>query len=108
MSLEPHDNDFGDLHQRMEKLEDAARQIGLYLEQGGVAVGEDGQQAIIASFSINKVAFSERVQNPEKHSIDSEFKNIATSAAKDDFLDARQKIAEALERGEDPFLEDEE
>lgn len=97
-----------ELAQRIEKLEDAARHIGLYLEQGGILQNEQGHEVIVASFTINKVAFSERVQNPERHSVDSEFKNLQTGMAKDDFLDVRTKIAEALERGEDPFASESE
>jgi hypothetical protein len=96
------------LAQSIEKLEDATRHIGLYLEQAGILQNEEGHEVIVASFTINKVAFSERVQNPDRHSVDTEFKNLQTGMAKDDFLDVRTKIAEALERGEDPFAGEDE
>lgn len=51
-----------------EKLEDAARQIGLYLKitDYGIVEGEDGspQVAIIANFLIGDLAWSDRVQDP--------------------------------------------
>jgi hypothetical protein len=97
-----------ELTQQISKLEDATRHIGLYLEQAGILQNEDGHEVIVASFTINKVAFSERVQNPDRHSVDTEFKNLQTGMAKDDFLDVRSRIAEALERGEDPFAGEDE
>ena len=102
-AIEPDENDHK-LFEKIHELEDGARQIGLYLEEAGVLQhGETGQHAIFANFNIGKVAFSDRVQHPEKYTVDSEFKNIATDMARDDFLDARTKIAVALEKGEDPF-----
>ena len=62
----------------------------------------------MAGFSIGKVAWSDRVQRPEEYTMEKELANMETGMAKDEFLDARSKIAEALERGEDPFAGEDE
>lgn len=99
---EPESN----LDAKIPELEDAARQLGLYLSEAGVLEGE-GRQAIVATFSIGQVAWSDRIQHPENYTTEKELAVMEAGIQKDDFLDVRQQIAEKLARGEDPFAEDE-
>lgn len=95
------------LIERSEKLIDKARQIGLYIEghpqvqivptPGGMAA------ALVVQYTIGKVAFSDRVQNPEKDKFDDQFRVMEIEAQDDDFLDERQRIAKALDAGLDPY-----
>lgn len=106
---EPNPDDENiELFTKIEPLEDAARQIGLYLEEAGVIQNQTGEQAIFVNFAIGDVAFSDRVQHPERYTVDTEFRNMQTNMARDDFLDARARIAEALKKGEDPFAQQDE
>lgn len=98
--------DHEELARKAPELEDAARQIGLYMDEAAV-MGDENQVALVARFSIGKIAFSDRVQHPEKYTVDRELAQMEIGVAKDEFLDARTKIAEAIARGEDPFAEDE-
>ena len=116
------------LQQRLAAVEDDLRKIGIYvvpemtlagfeqvpsLGTGGELVelqikqfGSKGYVLIGQVFAtIGDVAFSKRVQFPEEESIDDEFRVLEQSFANDEFLDQRNRIAQALEEGRDPFDE---
>lgn len=98
------------LLERFGELDDDLRQIGLYVEGGPQIVpvptplGE--RMGLLVQFQIGKVAFSQRVQHPEDARFEDKFDVMAIEAQDDAFLDERQRIADALARGEDPYAVD--
>jgi hypothetical protein len=95
------------LEVKIPELEDTARQLGLYLIEAGVLEAEE-RQIILASFSVGRVAWSDRVQHPERYTTEKELAVMEAGMQKDEFLDVRTQIAERLARGEDPFEDDDE
>jgi hypothetical protein len=85
----------------------AARKIGCYLEEAiitDVPGGPNGsQRGIIADFSLGKVAFSDRVQNPEQEQIDRAFQEMTFGFGSDEFLDARNRVQRNIEEGRMAF-----
>lgn len=85
----------------LDALEDKARQIGLYLEQGGVVPppGFEGDGtppvlAVVCDFVIGDVAWSKRVQDPEQHAFDKDFKAIQDDVEQDDLSAMEQRLLE--------------
>lgn len=92
----------------VDELDDRARRLGLYLGGWDVApvpTGDPDVQTVgvVAQFDIGEVAFSDRVQHPERFYTDETFRVIEADTAVDEFLETRQRIAERLAAGEDPL-----
>jgi len=85
------DNEFGNLEE-MPGSDDLKKQ----LVDGDISV------IVFTSFSLNELAFSDRVQNPEKVRDEDEFKAIAPT----EFDILQDKIRDRLSRGLDPFSDD--
>lgn len=101
---------FDTLMERFDGFSDDLRKIGLYVE-GPPQVAQiptpfGPQSAMIAQCTIGKIAFSDRVQNPEAADFDKQFAVMEVHAEDDAYLDERNRIAEALARGEDPYAVD--
>lgn len=105
-----------------EKLTDAARNIGLYLEHAGIAskAEPDGSQVldtqefrehvdkgdvmIVGVFAIGDVAWEKRTLNPEQDEIDKQAREMLPDPV--ELL--RERIRRAHELGLDPLDEEEE
>lgn len=66
-------------------------------------VDGEAQSILFAVFTLNDVAFSERVQNPDKTKADDDF--LMVMPTESELL--RDKIARRIAEGKDPFEEDE-
>lgn len=96
------------LGERFKDVPDELRKIGLYLEGEPQLVMVPSQMgppraALVAQFVIGRVAFSKRVQDPDTDQMNDQFRVMEVQAEDDAFLDERQRIADALARGEDPY-----
>lgn len=114
---EGHDHDelpdelraqFDTLLERFEGFSDDLRKIGLYVEGPGPQMAQvptpfGPQPAMVLMCQIGRVAFSDRVQNPEADQFERSFGVMAVDAENDAFLDERERIRKALEAGEDPY-----
>lgn len=102
---------FDTMLERFEDFSDDLRQIGLYVEGPGPQMAQIPspfglQPAMIIQCNIGRIAFSARVQDPETDQMERSFGVLEIGAEDDAFLDERKRIAEALERGEDPYAVD--
>lgn len=103
---------FDTLLERFEPFADDLRKIGLYIEGPGPQMAQiptpfGSQPAMIVQCQIGRVAFSDRVQNPEADQFERSFAVLEVNAEDDAFLDERERIRKALEAGEDPYAVDE-
>lgn len=91
------------LFERWTDVPDELRQIGLY-EAGPPQIAMvptpfGPRPALVANFSIGKVAFSKRVQHPEDAKFDNQFDVMAIQAEDDAFLDEQNRIRRLLAEG---------
>ena len=84
----------------MEKLQEETRKMGLYvstavLHQEPVhdpalaAAGEKPQTKLIVSFTLGDIAFSDRIQNPEKDQVEDQFREIEHGTIRDQVEDIK-------------------
>lgn len=102
----PDPEEIQKLESRIEPLEDAARKIGCYLDRAVVTTipGPFGPRlAVVAEFSLGKVAFTGRVQDPEQEQIDRVFSEMTFGFGSDAFLDARSRVQRNLDAGRQAF-----
>lgn len=83
-----------------------AADIGLYAEHAQVTpvhtpFGTKPGVAVV--FSLGKIAFSDRIQDPEKDKIDDAIRQSEVSHAQDNFLASRERIAANIKAGRDPL-----
>lgn len=86
-----------------EKIEDKARQLGLYSDQVHAMMTPDGQMVLVVQFLLGDIAFSDRVQNPQKHQTTRMVDDMEKSMQTDTFLEERERIKRNLEAGRDPL-----
>jgi hypothetical protein len=103
---------FDTLLERFDGFSDELRKIGLYVEGPGPQLAQipgpfGPQPAMVIQCQIGRVAFSDRVQNPEADQFERSFAVMEVNAEDDAFLDERERIRRALEAGEDPYAVDE-
>ncbi len=102
----PNPEEIQKLESRIEPLEDAARKIGCYLDRAVVTTipGPFGPRlAVVAEFSLGKVAFTGRVQDPEQEQIDRVFSEMTFGFGSDEFLDANARVERNLAAGRQAF-----
>lgn len=89
--LDPKVQEF--LKKTMESLEQAARKIGLYVESAGTGVvpGQD-VNLLVVTFTLGEVAFSDRVQNPDKDAAESEFRTMAVQTEEEIFNQLQEDL----------------
>lgn len=122
--LPPPDDDDDEMHdeafraeasvlmERAEHVAEHAKTLGLYAEGPpqitSVPTPFGMKPALVQQFQIGRIAFQPRVQDPESEKFDDQFRVMEIQTQDDAFLDERQRIADALARGEDPYaVEDE-
>ena len=95
----------GELARRIALLDDDLEQIGLYTTNKTVAAqhsGDDTRLAAIVNALIGKVAFSERVQHPDRWAVGNTFENLVDSDILDEFDRRKHRLREdRLGRHED-------
>lgn len=99
---------FDTLLERFEGFSDDLRKMGLYVEGPGPQMAQiptpfGMAPAMVVQCQIGRVAFSDRVQNPEADQFERSFAVMEVNAEDDAFLDERERIRKALEAGEDPY-----
>lgn len=119
--LDPFDESANEDAQRAE-LDDKARllqerwansdieaklmELGIYLEQQSIVPipTQDGLVIGLAVLgTVNKVAFSTRVLDPEQAKMDRDFRHIDHGAKADEFLDTRERMKRNIQAGRDPL-----
>jgi hypothetical protein len=75
-------------------LEPGLRKIGLYLDNTEMRRLPDGTVAVAVDTLMGDLAFSDRVQNPERHGIDAEFRQLRREMEKDTFEQRKQQLLE--------------
>lgn len=89
------------MEDRIPQIEEAARKVGLYLEQAGVVEVAPGDRRVMARFTIGAVAWSPRVQDPENDDVERRFGEVAAQLTNDEFLDVRLRMERNLAAGRD-------
>lgn len=88
---------------RWHEMEDKARLLGLYVEGEPQIVMTPTPMGpkigIAVQFNIGRVAFSERVQNPEKNKVEDTARSMEVALKDDLFLDERERIRKGLAEG---------
>lgn len=84
-------------------VEDKARQIGLYADEAVVMMMPDGNPVLVVNFMIGDVAFSERVQDPQKHATNSMVDTMKQGILGSSWLDERDRLQKALRAGINPL-----
>lgn len=93
------------LMERWQAFEDKARTLGLYMEGHPQIVMVPTPPmgapkiALQVIFQMGRVAFSDRVQFPEKEKVDDTARSMEVGLKDDMFLDERQRIADGLAAG---------
>lgn len=82
-------------------LDDLARPLGLYVEGIDWAVDSMGQEVCVATFILGDVAFSDRVQAPQRHATNSMVGIMEKQLQGDTFLDMRERLRLAIAEGRD-------
>jgi len=85
-----------------EEVEEAMRELPDSDELKKQLVSGDLSVIILTTMSLNELAFSDRVQDPEKVRDEDEFKIIAPT----EFDLLRERMARNIEAGRDPLAED--
>lgn len=99
------------LSAKVSDLEEAARKLGLYLDQAVVATldapsgdpDEEASPVLFASMSINRVAFSTRVQEPEQDRFDRQLREMELGERDQKVVEAKEQIARNIAAGRDPL-----
>lgn len=98
------------IRKRKDDLEDAAREIGLYLDDWDPLVAKEevspGEaithgRLLQCVFTVGELAFADRVQNAEKAKIDAEFESIITADVYDRAIDSHAILAAMIDDEED-------
>lgn len=89
------------------ELEEKLRKIGVYVEDHMVMPIPDPRKGVSVTLAlrakVNRVAFTDRVLDPDKHAVDRQFDTMAISIEEDAFLDTRQQIMKNIAEGRDPL-----
>lgn len=95
----------GELARRLALLDDDLDQVGLYITNKTVTAQQSGEDTVltaVVSALIGKVAFSERVQHPERWANQGVFDSLIESDVLDEF-DRRKLHLRELHRRDDPL-----
>lgn len=85
-------------------LEDGARKVGLYAQQVRLGANEDGSRMVLmADFLIGDVAWSDRIQHPERYDDTTTFKQIERDLMTDKFTELRDEMQRRADAGLPPL-----
>lgn len=87
-------------------FETTLRKLGVYVEGMQIVPMPTPfgiKPALALGATIGDVAWTPRVLDPETDSMNDQFRVIEKETKADEFLDARKRITEAIERGENPL-----
>lgn len=91
-------------HDRFD--DDDFRRLGLYVDRTDETVTEGPLgpvPVLVVEATIGAVAFTDRVVDPEKDAIDSQFREMEASMLTDEFLDAHERMRRNIAAGRDPL-----
>lgn len=92
------------IHDRFD--DDDFRRLGLYVERADEAATEGPLgpvSVLLVETTIGDVAFTDRVIDPDKASIDDTFRELEASMLDNEFLDQREQIKRNIAAGRDPL-----
>lgn len=94
--------------EKADALESAARKVGLYIRDAGLTMvptptdtGMEMRPVMIGNFSVGDQAWSDRVQNPEQDSTETEFRKMAVETEKEKFEETRAELERRMREGKD-------
>lgn len=87
----------------LERVEDTTRKIGLYVHQSQVALGPGGELVLLVDFLIGDVAFSDRVQDPQKQQDKQIVNTMERSMVADELIAARDRLERNLKAGRNAY-----
>lgn len=111
---DPNEEYYEKLAPVIEKLQEEARKIGLYvsaafLQPDPMTIpGEKTEPRIIVTFAVGDVAFSDRVQNPEQDEVEDQFRGIEHGMVRDQVEEIKGSGRDLLASLRDIDNEDEE
>lgn len=103
------DGDLADLRARWESsdMDTKLRKLGVYVDQTVPMPVPDQygrpQMIIAVTAKVNRVAFTDRVIDPEAEAMNQRFETLAINAKDDEFLDLRAQIFKNIAEGRDPL-----
>lgn len=101
---------------KADELEAAGRKVGLYIRDAGLtmipmphgAPDMEINPAMVVNFTVGDQAWSDRIQNPEQDSTETEFRKMAVEMEKDKFEETRADLERRLREGKNILGGDEE
>lgn len=94
------------LLENTEKLDDELRKLGLYIERTHLVMIETPhgpQPALAVDALIGDVAYTDRVQHPEKYGVDQQFRVMEREMTGSDFDDIKERMRRNIAAGRDPM-----
>lgn len=91
-------------HELGDKLIPVAQKLGLYQQSfriGAAGEGSEATMVLIVDFLPGEIAWEDRTLNPERHTIEEEFKAIADQSDDDRFEEYRANLERKLTEGPD-------
>lgn len=86
-----------------EQIDDKARQMGMYSNEAHGMQLPNGDMVLIVDFIVGDIAFTDRVQNPERYATDNAFRTMEKGMQSSEFLSEHERIKQALAAGKDPL-----
>lgn len=84
----------------LDQIEDEARKMGLYIDEAHVMRAQTGELVFVVQFLLGDIAFTERVQFPDKAATNSMVETMEKQLQQDTFLDERERLRKVLESGD--------
>jgi hypothetical protein len=100
-----------DYTKKIEALEAAAQKLGLYLEGHAVYDVDAGDREVpllAVRFTVGKIAFADRTQDPVKDDTERKFKELVAESDKDDYDNLKERMKRNIDAGRDPMDDGEE
>lgn len=85
----------------VDAIEDRARKQGLYLHGSKVAPDQTGRHLLFMTFQTGKIAFSDRVLDPEKEQVTDEIRKMEADLVPDENAATRDELEDDLKDLED-------
>lgn len=89
------------------QLDDELRKLGLYVEHSELYTLADGRIMLVCEATIGDIAFSTRVQDPEQHHFDQQFRTFEVDESHSSFEATREDLRRRLAEGKPIFGDDE-
>lgn len=81
-----------DLGDSATRLADKTSRIGLHPLAHSVMVHEDSSAAVVMTFNVGDLAWSDRVQNPQQEDVNAEFRELVQAEEERKFEEMQQRL----------------